>query len=292
MEGTLTESLIREAILMGLESVDGDMTREQTTEIILGSIKTALRLEARMNKSESAPVATPTPPKARTAIPTPGLNAEDSMIFTPDVHMPPQVPVGKPLIVMPDSPEAREPVSKVLPSDSNGKPPLRISSLRKPAKAKDPWAIEELSAYLHANTPTTLEIVPNGLKTTVTLVRNILTAAPLGCSKVTYTLQGMSGDRAGQMGLPEDQTVIAAVLGRFVFKNFYVSDPLDLQLPRAMEELKASARDVFQRRDRQVNSHTPYRPGGHLRIEVGDNGRVSDPSIPGAEYIMDLSVPE
>lgn len=290
MEETLTESLVREAILMGLEDVPAGSTPEQTAETILMSIRTALRLEARMGKA-SDPEPAPSAPKKANGIPTPPPDEGESMILMGDRTPAPKQPAGKPLIVMPGDPEANEPV----PSRDETvrfRPALRVSSLKKAPRNLENWKIEDLTAYLHANTPTTLNVVPTGMKSEITLERNIITAAPMGCAKLVYTLHGMSGDRPGQMGQLNDATVVAAVIGRFVFKNFFVTDPLDLEIPKALAELKDNAKDVFKRRNRELQSFTPYKPGGHLRIEVDDRGRVSDPSIPGTTYDMDLTVKE
>jgi len=283
----MTESLMREAILLGLEDCPEGATREQTADAILLSVKTALRLEARMAKSqERQPEDAPPPPK-RMAIPTPGAGSENSMVVLPGQTERPTT--DKPLIVMPGDPAAKQPVQ---PSDTPNRAPMRLSSLKKPARNKANWTIEDLTAHLHEATPETIGVVPHGLKTELTLTRNIITAPPAGAVKVYYTLEGMASDRPGLMGHPEDKSVIATTIGRSVFRNFYVTDPLELDIAGAMKELVAQAKDVFQRRGRLLQSHTPYRPGGHLRIDVDENGRVSDPTIPGTVYEMDLEQPE
>jgi hypothetical protein len=287
----MTEQLVREAVIIGLENLEEapeGMSRERKAEVILASILTALRLEARMAKASEEP-APKAPPKPSGRVPVPEIGAEGSMVVLADSVTPPKVRDGARLIAMPGDPDAAEPV--LTQDKPKFQPAIRVSSLKKGQRTGgENWKIEDLVAYLHANTPTTLRVTPTGLRTEIELERNIIAAAPAGMVKVYFTLHGMSTDRAGLMGHPEDRAVLATVIGRFVFHNFMVTDPLELDIAGAMREMTERAKDVFKRRTRELQSQTPYKPGGHLRIEVGDNGRVIDNSpIPtGETYVMDL----
>lgn len=281
----MTRELVREAVLVALEDMAGEnLTVERQADSITKSIETALRIQERMSsgltprlKPAAIQSNTTEQPDVPITIPTPPANAEASMIVLPGA--PP--PSARPQLIKPGDPGfSTRPTSDVKKPEA-ARPPIRVSSLSGPVRVKDNWKIEKLVAALHEQMPETLDIIPHGKTTSIRLMRNIEAAAPAGAAKAVYTITGMSPDQPGVQGKMDqstghvDGTVVAARIGRYVSKTFFVTDPLDLGVEAAVETLCEQARDVFKERSRELFSNTPRRTG-HMRYDMKETPHPED----------------
>ena len=176
------------------------------------------------------------------------------------------------LVVMPDSPEAREAMRAPRPDSSAPLPPpvelsdknLTVSPTSGPQSAPGEevfWRVEKISEILHAKTPPKIRIVvehPDRGEVPIMLERNVVIGAGFDSVKLSYKPIWANDDMSVQATFSTTQK--------------------ELPIGEEIERLQANAVKLYSPRPRALRSTTPPNYdqssyGGLLRIGV-DGGSV------------------
>lgn len=167
---------------------------------------------------------------------------------------PPNGPVEAPrLVVMPDSPEAREalraprpdPQAELIPV-SRLPGPLTFSPTAPPSASPGDevfWRVEKISEILHQNTPPKIKIVvehPERGDIPITIERNVVIGAGFDSVKLSYKPVWANDDMSVQATFSTTQK--------------------ELPIGAELEKLTAAAIKLYSPRPAKLASSTPYNP--------------------------------
>ncbi len=241
----MTSEKMRHIVLSAIKR-SPDRTPDILAERIVRAIEIVVQAEELMAEDQPAqvedtekPIEWPITLQDKTPLSPSIVTPTDARQETPV----PGVPASG-LIVLPDSPEAREvlrprPPDRVLPMR-----PAGVVAKTSGSDGKPKWELYDLNQAIHQNSPPMLQITvqhPERGPVSLALERNVMTGPGFDAVKLIYKHPACNDDMA-------------------VFETFWcVEEKIDMQ--GAMERIKKSAQAMYRPRPRNLVPVAPIRTG-------------------------------